>query len=136
MNANQESLTMGAPAPAAGSPVATIALGIVATLLVAAVVTGRRVPLLRSDRAVLLALLVIGMAMCSRGIGRALASFGWVHPITLTGVVLGTCILAIAGSALVNVRLPLLPTDRETIVAIATVGALKVLVMGIARLIA
>ncbi len=58
-----------------GVNLAVIFLGILAVLLVFAVLTGRKVPLLSSDRAALLGLVVIGMVICSRaGIGRVSAS--------------------------------------------------------------
>ncbi len=69
-----------------GGNLIVIILGIVAALLVFAVLTGRKVPLLSSDRAVLLALVVIGMAICSQGgIGRVAASRAWLHPLPLGG---------------------------------------------------
>lgn len=43
------------------------ALGILAALLVFPVFTGRKVPLPSSDQAALLALVTIGMLMCSQG---------------------------------------------------------------------
>jgi hypothetical protein len=80
-----------------GTNLAVIALGILAALLVFAVLTGRKVPLLTSDRAALLALVVIGMIMCTQGgIGRVSASGTWLHPFSFLGYLLGAAIVRLA----------------------------------------
>jgi hypothetical protein len=55
----------------------TIILGILAAGLVFAVLTGRRVPLISSERVALIVLVVLGMAMCTNGIGRVAAANAW-----------------------------------------------------------
>lgn len=75
-------------------------LGVLAVLMVAVVVMGSRLPLIADDRAAVLALAVIGSMMCGPGIGRASTSLGWLHPITLTGIVLGIAALTVIGLVL------------------------------------
>src|SRR5690554_6229939 len=85
------------------------ALGIIAALLVAAVVTNRPIPLINSERGALIALVVIGMAMCALGgIGPAIAKYGWTSPIFIVGAVLGVLMLLIPGAVLAGVQLPLI----------------------------
>ncbi|MBI3971919.1 MAG: hypothetical protein HY332_11570 [Chloroflexi bacterium] len=89
--------------PSAPSPLAANLLGVIAAMLVLAVITNTSasVPLLSSDRAAFYALVLIGMAVCTMGgIGRAQASLGWTHPITLVGIVLGTLALLLIGMVL------------------------------------
>lgn len=106
-----------------------IILGIVAALLVFAVLTNRPVPLLNSDRAVMIALVVIGMAMCAvGGIGPAISHYGFASPIFIIGAALGILMLLIPGAVLVGAQLPLITGEREAIIALAVLGVVKVIV--------
>jgi hypothetical protein len=78
-------------------------LGIVALLLVLAILTGAAgsLPLLASDQVAFYALVVIGIAMCVvGGLGQVPATLGWTHPITLAGTALGVLALVPAAAVL------------------------------------
>ncbi len=108
-------------------------LGILAVALVFLFVTGRPIPLISGDRAAFIALAVIGLAMCATGgIGTAVGQYGWTHPITIIGSLLGVLALGLVGATLVNIRLPFVPDDRAAFIALAAIGVVKVLVEGVA----
>jgi hypothetical protein len=118
-----------------GTNLAVIALGILAALLVLAVLTGRRVPLLSSDRAALLALVVIGMLMCSQGgIGRVSASGAWLHPFSILGYLLGAVIILIGIVALFGRNIPPLTSYYQSFTAVAVIAAVKLVLTTIHRL--
>lgn len=76
-------------------------LGIVAALVVAALLANVRLPLLESDRATFIALVVVGMAMCALGgIGRAQSTLGWTKPVTLAGIIIGSLALVLVAAVL------------------------------------
>lgn len=111
-----------------------IGLGILAALLVFATLTGRRMPLLASDRAALLALVIIGMAMCSQSIARVAATGAWLHPLSILAYLLGGVVLLIGIAALFERQVPLLASYYQSIAAVAVIAAVKVLITGFHRL--
>ncbi|HEX6306434.1 MAG TPA: hypothetical protein VFZ76_19700 [Anaerolineales bacterium] len=108
-----------------GSSGTTILLGILAAALVFAVLSGRKVPLISGERAALIVLVVIGMAMCTNGIGRVAASGAWTHPLSILGYLLGALILVVAGAAILGRPLPLVPGVHQAIIAVSVLGVLK-----------
>ncbi len=100
------------------------ALGLVAAVLVIAAVSGRKLPLLSSDRAIFAALTVVGLGMCT--LGMQLGTYGWKHPVNIAGSVLGALLLVFAGLVLAGVRLPFISSDRVAILVLAGLGLLKV----------
>ena len=118
-----------------GANLAVIALGILAALLVFAVLTGRKVPLLSSDRAALLALVVIGMIMCTQGgIGRVAASREWLHPFSILGYLLGAAIVVIGMAALFGKYIPPLTSYYQSFTAVTVIVAIKLVLTTIHRL--
>src|SRR5512143_4057555 len=114
-------------ASAGGTNLVVIVLGILVAFLVFMALTGRKVPLLSSDRAVLLAVVVIGMFICSQaGIGRVSAINAWWHPLSIVGYVLGAVIILIGLAALFGRQVPPLTSYHESIMAVAAIGVLKV----------
>ena len=82
----------------------TFVLGLLAAGLVFLVLTGRDVPIVGNEAGTLLALGLIGIAMCSLGgIGPTQSALGWAHPLTIAGSILG--VLALAVIMLVKVGL-------------------------------
>jgi hypothetical protein len=77
-------------------------LGIAAILLVLGVLTNTttNLPWIGSDRGALIALVVVGFAMCPFGILAAEATLGWLHPVTILGIALGTVIFVLVGAVL------------------------------------
>ena len=120
---------------AGGTNPAVIGLGILAALLVFAVLTGRKVPLLSNERAALLALLVIGMAMCTQGgIGPVAASGAWKHPLSILGYLLGAVIIVIGIAALFGKHIPPLASDYQSFAAVALLAAVKLALTAVHRL--
>ena len=118
-----------------GTNLAVIFLGIFAALLVFAVLTGRKVPLLSSDRSALLALVVIGLLMCSQGgIGRVSANGAWLHPFSIIGYVLGVTIIVIGIAALFGKNIPPLTSHYQSFTVVAIIAAIKLVLTTIHRL--
>jgi hypothetical protein len=60
-----------------------------------------RLPLLGSDRAAFIAVVVVGMTMCALGgIGRAQSTLGWTDPITVLGIAIGSLALMLVAAVL------------------------------------
>jgi hypothetical protein len=114
---------------------AVIALGILAALLVFIVLTGRKVPLLTSDRAALLGLVIIGLVMCTQGgIGRVSASGAWLHPFAIIGYLLGAAIIAIGLAALFGRLIPPLTSYYQSFTTVAVIAGIKLVLTTIHRL--
>jgi hypothetical protein len=102
---------------------------LVLALLFAAVVfigaTGKKVPILSNVRVDIILLIVIGMAMCTPGIGRVAASGQWTHPLSILAMVLGAAILFIAIAVFVGWKLPFIQNDQQALMAVAILTGLK-----------
>ncbi len=114
----------------------TIILGLLAAWLVFAVLTGRKFPLVSSDKAALLVLVVIGTALCTTGgIGRVAAANAWWHPLSILGHLLGAIILVVAIAGLSGIRLPWISDARQAFLAVAALSAIKIVLTTIHRFI-
>lgn len=80
------------------------------------------------DRAALVGVTLLGMAMCTAGIGRVAASGQWLGFSGIAGSLLGVAILAIVGARLIGRPLPYVSTDRAAIAAVIAGGLLKVII--------
>lgn len=88
--------------------VAATVLGVVALGLVFARLTGRPFPFVTDDRSALIALAVVGMAMCAFGITAATREpSGWLRPLTIVGVLLGTLAVVAVVMLLLGRKVPL-----------------------------
>lgn len=103
-------------------------LGLVVVGIVFAALTGKTLPLIGSPRASLIALLIVGMAMCVSGIGQVGASGRWASPLAIVGYLLGTTILIIIVSALFGWKLPLIVGETQAIAAVGILIAMKYLI--------
>jgi hypothetical protein len=84
-----------------GNAFAANALGILAAIIVVALLANFRLPLLGSDRPAFIALVVVGMTMCALGgIGRAQSTLGWTDPVTLVGIVVGSLALLLIAAVI------------------------------------
>jgi hypothetical protein len=108
-----------------GTNVSVILLGVLAAALVFAVLTGRKVPLLNNERVVLIALVVIGMGMCTAGIGRVAASGAWLHPLSVIGYLLGATILVIGVAAVFGKQVPPLTSYYQSFAVVAGLAGVK-----------
>jgi hypothetical protein len=112
-------------------------LGLLAAGLVFLVLTGRDVPVVGNGAGALLALGVIGFAMCTLGgIGPTQSALGWTHPLTIIGSVLGGLALLVVALPLFGVQLPLIADTRSAVLALAVIILIKVGLMGVERFIA
>jgi len=113
-----------------------IVLGLLAAWLVYAVLTGRKFPLISSDKAALIALLVIGGAMCTTGgIGRVAAAGAWWHPLSILGHLAGAAILVVAIAGLTGIRLPWINDARQAFIAMTALSTFKILLTAFHRFI-
>ena len=117
-----------------GTNLGVIALGILAALLVAAVYTERKIPLLSSDRAAVVALVAIGMAICAQGIGRVAAAGAWTHPFSILAYLLGGAILLVGIAALAGKQVPPLSSYAQSFTAVTILAVAKVVLTAIHRL--
>lgn len=127
--------TNTATSPANG--IITLALGLLAAGLVFLVLTGRDVPIVGNGAGALLALGIIGLAMCTLGgIGTVQGTLGWTHPLTIIGSILGVLALLVVALPLFGVQLPLIADTRSAVLALAVIMLVKVALSGVGRLIA
>lgn len=68
---------------------------------------------------------VVGMSMCSAGIGRAAQLGLWVHPVTVAGYILGALALLLAAQGIFHFQL--LPvTNQQALLAIFAIVVTKI----------
>lgn len=103
---------------------------ILPALLIAAVVfiavTGKKIPMLSNARVAMGAVLVLGMVMCTSGIGRVAAIQQWTHPLAMLGYLLGALILVIGLGAVFGWKLPYIQSDAQAILIVAIIVGVKV----------
>ena len=103
---------------------------ILLALLIAAIafiaVTGKKVPILSNTRVAMVSALVLGMAMCTSGIGRVAALQQWTHPLAILGYLLGALILVIGLSTIFSWKLPFIQSDVQAILVVVILMGLKV----------
>lgn len=116
-----------------GNSLTSAVLGVLAALLVLATLTGRKIPLISSERAALIVLVVLGVAMCARGIGRVAAVGEWAHPLSILGYLVGALILVIAVALLAGKPLPWISTIRQAMLAVALLSAAKLVLSALHR---
>jgi len=102
------------------------ALGLLGALLVFAVLTGRQVPLISGDRRAFFVLLVVGFVMCALGPLRNIQPAEWGHPMNVIAAVLGGLALLLGLAVLTGMRIPLIPSSREAVTALAVIIVSKV----------
>lgn len=114
-----------APTPFTGNNTTTIVFGLLAALLVYAVLTGRKLPLIGSERVALIVLVGLGMAMCMNGIGRVAAAGAWTHPLAILGSLVGVLILVVGVAGFFGWQLPLVDGARQAIIAVSGLAIVK-----------
>jgi hypothetical protein len=115
----------------------TLVLGLLAAGLVFMLLAGRDVPIVGNGAGALLALGLIGIALCSLGgIGTVQGTLGWTHPLTILGSILGVAALLVVVLPLLGVHLPMMPDTRSAVLALAVIMLIKVGLMGVARFVA
>lgn len=104
-----------------------IVLAVLFAAVVFVAVTGKKVPLISNIRVAMVALLLLGMAMCSTGIGRVSAIQQWTHPLSILGYLLGVLILVIGLATTFGLKLPYIHSDIQAIVWVTILVGAKVL---------
>ncbi len=69
---------------------------------------------------------LLGMAMCTAGIGKVAARGAWLDPFAMVGSLLGVVILAMVGAALFGIKLPLIDSTQAAIIAVIVLMIVKV----------
>ncbi|RPI24576.1 MAG: hypothetical protein EHM70_21125 [Chloroflexota bacterium] len=82
-------------------------------------------PLLKNERLWFGVLFFTGFSFCTRGIGQA-PVYGWTHPISLLGILLGMAALLLGVSVLFRLRVGWIKSDRAAIWALLGIMAVKV----------
>jgi hypothetical protein len=100
-------------------------LGLLIAGIVFASQVGRSLPLIATPRASLIALLVVGMAMCMGGIGQVGASGRWASPLAIVGYLLGAAILIIIVAGLAGWKLPLITDEKQAVASVGILIAVK-----------
>jgi hypothetical protein len=104
-------------------------LGIVVVGIVLVIASGNKsIPLLSNPKLALIAIFVIGFAMCTNGIGAVAASGKWTSPIGILGILLGIAILVIVIAALAGWKLPFIEGDTQAIIAVTGLIGVKFLI--------
>jgi hypothetical protein len=102
-------------------------IGLLFAAVVFVAVSGRRVPLISSPRAAMIALLALGMAMCTvSGINRVAALGQWGHPLAILGYLIGAAILLVGAATIFGWKLPFVRNDLQAIVIVASLTAAKI----------
>jgi hypothetical protein len=92
---------------------------------------GLKLPLITDDRLAVLALVIVGFAMCmAGGSARAIGGYGMTHPVTILGSLIGVLALLIGASVLFSFRLPLIADNRTALFVLAGIILLKVVMNG------
>jgi len=101
-------------------------LALLITAIVFVALTGKKVPVLSNTRVAKGAILVLGMAVCSSGIGQAAAVQQWTHPLAILGHLLGALILVIGFGTVFGWKLPYIQSDAQAILIVAALIGVKV----------
>ena len=104
-----------------------IILALLIATIVFVAVTGKKIPVISNTRVAMVVILLLGMIMCTSGIGRVAATGQWSHPLSILGYVLGGLILLITLAVFVGWKLPYIHNDRQALLTIAILASLKLI---------
>ena len=103
-------------------------LGLLVVVAAVAVVLGVKLPVIIGPRAAIIALLVVGLVVCTiGGIGRVAAANAWAHPISILGYLLAALIVVVGGAYLLGRPLPLISGDRAYVLTISGLMFAKII---------
>jgi choline-glycine betaine transporter len=77
---------------------------------------------------------MVGMAMCSAGIGRVAAAGHWADPLSIIGYILGVAALVVIGAALLGRSLPSITSTRHAIFVVLGIIVVKVALTALHRI--
>lgn len=115
--------TTSVPSPI-GLNVILLALLVATVIFIAA--TGKKVPVLSNARVAMVVVLVLGMAMCTSGIGRVAAMQQWTHPLSILGYLIGAAILVVGLGTIFGWKLPFIQSDVQAMLIVAVLISVKV----------
>jgi hypothetical protein len=92
----------------------------------------KAISIMKHDRGIFTGLFIAGFALCARGIAKA-PIYGWTHPISLMGIVLGGAALLLGVQVIFRARVLPLRSDRQAIYALLGIAALKILLAELYR---
>ncbi len=117
MNTNHSQTTFG-------SNLIVVVLAVAALALVYVVATGGNLtlPVISTDRAALIVLTIVGVAMCAvGGIGPSISKYGWSGPVTVIGSIVGVLTFLIVLAVILGVQLPIITNERMAFVLVTGV---------------
>lgn len=105
-----------------------ILLGAIIAVIAYSVYANKSLPLIGSPRAALVVMLVLGMTMCTAGIGQVAASGRWASPLAIAGYLLGAALLVILIGGLAGWKMPLITGPRDAVLAAGGLIGVKFLI--------
>ena len=106
--------------------VAPLFLAVLVAIIIYGALAGRQLPMINSTRGSLVALLVIGLALCALGgIGQVGASGRWASPLAIAGHLLGVLLLVVFISAFAGWKLPFIAGEKQAVAAVGVMMAIK-----------
>ena len=101
-------------------------LGVAAAFITFVTLTGQILPLIGGPRPALIALFIIGFAMCTTGgLKEVGANLSWASPLAIVGYILGAAVLLIFVGTLAGWKLPLIEDEFQAVEAVAIFIAVK-----------
>ena len=79
-----------------------------------------------SGKTLLIVGTLVGMAICTAGIGPVAARGAWLHPLSIVSTILGIAILLMVGAALFDIKLPIIDSSRAALIALVVLAMAKV----------
>jgi hypothetical protein len=77
-------------------------------------------------RIALIVVTLVGMAMCTPGIGKVASTGQWLTFQGIFGSLIGVLVLVIVAARLLNWHIPVIETDTAAIAAVVLLAALKI----------
>lgn len=117
MNTNHSQTTLG-------SNLVVLVLAVAALVLVYVVSTGGNLtlPVISTDRAALIVLTIVGIAMCAvGGIGPSISRYGWSGPVTVIGSIVGVLTFLMVLAVILGIPIPLITNERMAFVLVTGV---------------
>lgn len=105
--------------------VSNFVFGPISLGLVAASYANLTLPLVGYPRVAMVVMVVLGMAMCTNGIGKVAAANAWSHPVSLLGMLAGGLILVSAVATWPGKPLPLIAASQRALLAVLVLELVK-----------
>jgi len=90
--------------------------------------TNRKFLWVRGDKSAIITIGIIGMALCTRGIGRVAEAGAWTHPLAIIAYLLGITIIVITVLIAVDQPIPMITNSRMAMFVIVSMIGLKFII--------